>query len=85
MSAYVTDFESCVERKLMKDGTLEIHCTLGLWAVSGRDRHQVEREARHYWMQYLTGGEYTKGHAKPLNKKPRHPVEFANPEQGDEG
>jgi len=51
-------FEKCVERKLMKDGSLEICCKLGLWAGSGKDHKAVEREARHYWIQYYQDGEY---------------------------
>lgn len=51
-------FEACIERKLMKDGTHEIHCKLGLWSVSGCDRSQIEAEAEHYWWQYYWDGEY---------------------------
>lgn len=42
----------------MKDGTVEIHCKLGLWSVSGRDRHQVEAEAKRYFIQYAVDREY---------------------------
>lgn len=51
-------FEICVERKLMRDGSLQIHCRLGLWGTSGQDHKQVERDARHYWIQYYQDGEY---------------------------
>ena len=51
-------FGRCTETKLKKDGTVEIHCKLGLWATFGRDRQSVEREARHYWVQYYVDGEY---------------------------
>ena len=33
-------------------------CLCGLWKVEGPDRDSVEREARHYWLQYLSDGEY---------------------------
>lgn len=51
-------FDRCVETKLLKDGTVEIHCKRGLWSVSSRDRQQAEREARHYWTRYYVDGEY---------------------------
>jgi len=51
-------FEQCIERKLMKDGSMEIHCKQGLWSVSGADHYFVEREARRYWIQYFEDGEY---------------------------
>ena len=51
-------FETCVERKLLKDGSLLIACRLGLWSASGLDHAQIEREARHYWIQYYQDGEY---------------------------
>jgi hypothetical protein len=53
-------FEACIKRKLLPNGTHEIHCNLGLWSVAGRDRGQVESMARHYWIQYATAGEYRK-------------------------
>jgi hypothetical protein len=51
-------FASCIERKLMKDDSLEIHCKRGLWSVAGRNHEAIEREARHYWVQYYRDGEY---------------------------
>lgn len=51
-------YELCIERCLMKDGTIEIHCKLGLWGVSGINKDRVEREAKHYWAQYYRDGEY---------------------------
>jgi hypothetical protein len=51
-------FDKCVERKRIKDGTLEIHCKRGNWCVSGRDHGRVEADARHYWYQYKQDGEY---------------------------
>ena len=51
-------FEKCVERKLMKDGSIEIHCTRGLWAVFSMDHYKAEMEAQHYWSQYDSDGEY---------------------------
>lgn len=53
-------FDLCTENKLLKDGGLEIHCKLGLWATQGMDHKQVEIDARHYWIQYFKDGEYKK-------------------------
>jgi hypothetical protein len=55
---YGTLLARCSERKTMKDGSIEIHCKLGLWGVSGQDHRFVEREAEHYFAQYLEDGEY---------------------------
>lgn len=52
-------FEKCIERKLMKDGSIEIHCTRGLWSVFAMDHNKAEVEARHYWIQYDADGEYS--------------------------
>ena len=52
-------FEKCIERKLMDDGSIEIHCARGLWAVFAMDHDKAEVEARHYWSQYDSDGEYT--------------------------
>jgi len=51
-------FDKCVEVKLLKDGTVEIHCKLGLWSVSGLDREVVRADAMRYWVQYYHAGEY---------------------------
>ena len=53
-------FDRCVEWKLMKDGSYECHCKLGLWGVSGPNRETVAQEAMHYWTQYWLDGEYSK-------------------------
>lgn len=37
-----------------------IDCKKGLWGVSGRNEVTVQREAMHYFMQYLEDGEYDK-------------------------
>ncbi len=50
-------FNKCVRRK-SRDGRHEIRCRLGLFGVEGPDREAVEREARHYWIQYFQDGEY---------------------------
>lgn len=51
-------FDRCVEVKLLKDGTVEVRCRLGLWSVSSKDRDMAMREALHYWRQYRADGEY---------------------------
>lgn len=52
-------YENCITRTVDKRGSLEIACKKGLWAVAGMDREKVESEARRYWIQYFTDGEYT--------------------------
>ena len=51
-------FCKCTKTKLLKDGSVEIYCKLGLWRVFGRDIKVVEQEAHHYWIQYYYDGEY---------------------------
>ena len=58
MNPFVRPFDRCAETKLLKDGTVEIHCKRGLWSVSGRHWRQVRREAIRYWRQYKDAGEY---------------------------
>jgi len=48
-------FEKCVTRS--KDGR-SIDCKLGLWGVVSHDKDSLERNARHYWIQYYRDGEY---------------------------
>lgn len=50
-------YEKVIERTEV-DGTLEIACRLGNWKVSGKDREQVEQEARRYFWVYYHDGEY---------------------------
>lgn len=70
MSIKTLDYEDCIERKSMMDGSTEIHCKLGLWSVVGCDRHYVEREARRYWLQYTVDNEYA-AFARPVRKHSR--------------
>jgi hypothetical protein len=51
-------FSRCIDRRITKDGHLEIKCKLGLWCVSGRDHEFVHKQARWYWLQYFDDGEY---------------------------
>ena len=53
-------FDLCVIRKRTRSGDYSIACKLGLWAVSAPNEKQANREAAHYWLQYLNDGEYTK-------------------------
>lgn len=50
-------FEKCTIRTQQAD-RLEIKCKLGQWAVGAGDPAVVEREARHYFIQYLGDGIY---------------------------
>jgi len=50
-------FKRCVEQS-EDNGVHTISCKLGLWYVSGRSKGKIEREAKHYWAQYLADGEY---------------------------
>ena len=56
--AFTALFDRCTETKRMKDGSIQIHCKLGLWSVCGIDHERVKAEARHYFGQYLGDGEY---------------------------
>ena len=40
------------------DGRFCIDCRLGLWGVSASTKAEAEREAMHYFVQYLSDGEY---------------------------
>ena len=51
-------FDRCVKWECESDGTVSCVCKVGLWSVYGKDREWVEREARHYWIQYFEDGEY---------------------------
>ena len=55
-----TLFARCIVRIDRPDGRREIYCQKGFWSVSGADRDAVEREARHYWIQYFNDGEYNR-------------------------
>jgi len=35
-----------------------VNCVLGLWGVSAPTKEQAENEARHYFAQYWSDGEY---------------------------
>ena len=48
-------FEKCVTRR---DKGTQIDCKLGLWGVGSRNKDSLERNARHYWIQYYRDGEY---------------------------
>jgi hypothetical protein len=52
-----TIFEKCVIRR---GKGRQIDCKLGLWGVGSRDKDSLERNARHYWIQYYRDGEYDK-------------------------
>jgi len=51
-------FDKCAEVKRMKDGSVQVHCKLGLWSVSGHDEDYVMCEAWRYWRLYYSDGEY---------------------------
>jgi hypothetical protein len=38
-----------------------IDCNKGLWSVEGANREEVVREAKHYFFQYESDGEYDNG------------------------
>lgn len=71
-------FERCVTRKV-KAGELTTSCKLGLWAVSGQHHTKVEREARHYWIQYFNDGEYN----SLLGLPPQPPAAVAGGNKGE--
>lgn len=50
-------FDDLVIRK-QKNGRQIYECPKGLWSVSSPERAVAEREARHYFQQYYSDGEY---------------------------
>ena len=54
----INDYEKCIRRKIIGD-RLQIECVLGLWEVESSSIEDCEKEARHYWNQYMLDGEYS--------------------------
>lgn len=52
-------FERCVNRTV-SGGQFQIKCKLGLWGVTAPSFESADNEARHYWIQYYSDGEYDK-------------------------
>ena len=50
-------FEKCITRQAKG---MQIDCKLGLWGVGSSNKDSLERNARHYWIQYYRDGEYGK-------------------------
>jgi len=50
-------FKKCTNTTFDGD-SWDIECKLGLWSVNGVCEHQVQDEALHYFLQYLSDGEY---------------------------
>lgn len=61
------EFEKCTIANSY-DGGFQIKCKLGLWSVAGRHLDSLKIEAKHYFEQYKSDGEYHKilGGASPL-------------------
>lgn len=53
-----TIFKQNTRRRTLKSGSLIIRCKRGLWSCEGPDHDEVERQARHYFLQYYQDGEY---------------------------
>jgi len=51
-------FDRCVRRERVGSGKIRYACRLGLWSVEGYDENCVDKEARRYWYQYYSDGEY---------------------------
>lgn len=51
-------FDICVTKKRTRYGRHRIDCKMGLWSVEAPDEKTAMREAAHYWLQYLSDGEY---------------------------
>lgn len=63
------DYQLCTSAKKEKSGNWSVSCRLGLWSVSGRDPKFVLTEARRFWVQYFTDGEYNDFLAKLCAEK----------------
>ena len=57
MNMYEAYREFTIRRKT--DFGYMVKCKKGLWRVDARTKEAAEREARHYFMLYFNGGEYT--------------------------
>lgn len=51
-------FKQNTRRRTQKNGNLIIRCKRGLWSCEGPDHDEVERQARHYFLQYYQDGDY---------------------------
>ena len=56
------DFETAYAMSVtttdLKNGGVEIKCNKGLWSVYASTLKEAEREAKHYFAQYFSDGEY---------------------------
>lgn len=50
-------YDKFTKHKKTKHG-YEISCTKGLWGITAATKEQAEREAKHYFVQYFSDGEY---------------------------
>ena len=51
-------FEKCTKVKQSK-GRVTVDCVKGLWGVDAPTLEQAIDEAKHYFLQYLSDGEYS--------------------------
>ena len=54
----LTEFEKCTKVKQSK-GRVTVDCVKGLWGVDAPTLQQAIDEAKHYFLQYLSDGEYS--------------------------
>jgi hypothetical protein len=54
----MTDYFNKIVHKTENRGRFCVFCPLGLWGVSAPTKEQAESEARHYFRQYFSDGEY---------------------------
>ena len=52
-------FNKCVIVQKHRDGLTNINCKLGLWGVSAPTMQEAVDEAKHYFLQCLSDGEYS--------------------------
>lgn len=53
-------YSRLVIKTKLPNNRVEIECPLGLWSFNGKDNEQTENEAKYYFMQYFSDGEYDK-------------------------
>ena len=58
MAINQSEFERYTRTTAHDDGSCIIECSLGLWAVTARNKSQAIIEAKHYFIQYWNDGEY---------------------------
>ena len=69
MNSIEKAFKENTEITRDRDGTYNIDCKKGLWGVSGAIYPKVMNEAKHYFQQYYSDGEYDSTQLEKLKER----------------